>query len=182
MSDKVLEFRDWILSLNTRRFGDIGEDMITSIFNLQDSGTLAYDKWDNVNENRVEIKVSRVWQKNKNRIRGNSIIDAFNNDSAKNRTLLSTDADVSNFDCNIQQIKPSEFDFLFYALFFLDCVEIYSMSKDQVFQCAGYSDKQHRGNVGEGQFHITEKNIDYHRQNFLQRVLSYSELYNLFNQ
>lgn len=62
MNDRTEEFRDWIFSLNTRRFGDIGEDMITNIFNLHDSDTLAFDKWDNRCENRVEIKVSRVWQ------------------------------------------------------------------------------------------------------------------------
>lgn len=44
MNDRTEEFRDWIFSLNTRRFGDIGEDMITNIFNLHDSDTLAFDK------------------------------------------------------------------------------------------------------------------------------------------
>lgn len=130
----------------------------------------------------MEIKVSRVWQKNSNHIRGNNIIDAFNNDSAENRSLLSRDATLSSFDCNIQQIKPAEFDYLFYALFFADNVEVYGMLSNQVPECEGFSDKQHRGNVGEGQFHVTGRNIDYHRRNFLKRILSYKELFDLFNQ
>lgn len=43
----------------------------------------------------------------------------------------------------------------------------------------GYSDKQHKGNVGEGQFHINQINFEYHIQNFLYRELSYEELYKI---
>ena len=42
-----------------------------------------------------------------------------------------------------------------------------------------FSDKQHRGNEGEGQFHLNENNIEYHRRNFLEQELTYAELYNL---
>ena len=49
-----------------------------------------------------------------------------------------------------------------------------------MINCPGYSDKQHRGNKGEGQFHINNDNIKYHRENNLERKLTYEELYELF--
>ena len=53
------------------------------------------------------------------------------------------------------------------------------ISEKRTPDCPGYSDKQHRGNEGEGQFHLNESNIEYHRRNFLERVLTYVDLYNL---
>lgn len=44
----------------------------------------------------------------------------------------------------------------------------------------GYSDKQHRGNVGEGQFHINNKNISEHEK-YLDKKVTYEELYELFS-
>lgn len=84
-----------------------------------------------------------------------------------------------SFDCNIQQVKRKEFDLLYYGLFFADKIEVYKMTSKEVLDCPGYSDKQHRGNEGEGQFHLNESNIEYHRNHFLERVLTYAELYNL---
>lgn len=95
--------------------------------------------------------------------------------------MNSSDIDTYAFDCNIQQVKRNEFDTLYYGLFFADQVEIYKMSSDEVLQCPGYSDKQHRGNEGEGQFHLNQDNIEYHRKKYLQRVLKYAELYQLLN-
>lgn len=59
-------------------------------------------------------------------------------------------------------------------------VEIFRMTSKQVLNTEGYSNKQHRGNVGEGQFHLNQSNIDYHRKNFLVEKLTYEQLYQLF--
>ena len=42
-----------------------------------------------------------------------------------------------------------------------------------------FSSKQHRGNVGEGQFHIKKNNIDYHIKNYLVKTLTYEEMWEL---
>ena len=82
-------------------------------------------------------------------------------------------------DCNIQQVKRKEFDILYYGLFFADKIEIFKMNTSDVFDCPGYSDKQHRGNEGEGQFHLNQDNLDYHRAHYYVASLTYEELYNL---
>ena len=96
-----------------------------------------------------------------------------------NRVLKSSDAIKCNFDCNIQQIKTKEFDILFYGVFFADQIEIYKMTSNEVHECPGYSDKQHRGNKGEGQFHLNMKNIEYHRKKYLDQIITYEKLYRL---
>ena len=43
-----------------------------------------------------------------------------------------------------------------------------------------YSDHQHRGNTGEGQFHINNRTIETHLKKYTVKWLTYEELYNLF--
>jgi hypothetical protein len=90
----------------------------------------------------------------------------------------------NRFDCNIQQVKRREFDALYYGLFFSDCVQIFRIKSSDIRIRAkggniGYSDKQHKGNVGEGQFHITEKNLQTHLDKYFHKTLSYDQLYQL---
>ena len=93
--------------------------------------------------------------------------------------MSSSDVGIYAFDCNIQQVKRKEFDVLYYGLFFADQIEIFRMKSSEILGCPGYSDKQHRGNEGEGQFHLNQDNISYHRKQHLQRTLTYEELYKL---
>ena len=81
-----------------------------------------------------------------------------------------------SFDCNIQQVKRTEFDVLYYGLFFADCVQIFRIDSSQIGLGIGYSDKQHKGNVGEGQFHIHERSLVVHLAKYHYQRLSYSEL------
>lgn len=45
----------------------------------------------------------------------------------------------------------------------------------------GYSDKQHKGNSGEGQFHIKKGNISYHLKKFLVNIYSYEDFKDTLN-
>jgi hypothetical protein len=92
----------------------------------------------------------------------------------------------NRFDCNIQQVKRREFDVLYYGLFFSDCVQIFRIDSSEIKTRAegggiGYSDKQHKGKVGEGQFHITEKNLQVHLDKYFHMTLTYDELYQLLS-
>ena len=87
--------------------------------------------------------------------------------------------DLYHFDSNIQQIKCRNFDYLFYGLFFMDCVEIYGVCSSKVYGIPGYSDHQHAGNEGEGQFHLNNSSIEYHRKKHYLKSLTYPELFEL---
>ena len=43
-----------------------------------------------------------------------------------------------------------------------------------------YSNHQHRGNVGEGQFHINNLTIDNHIEKYLVEWITYDEIIDLF--
>ena len=45
-----------------------------------------------------------------------------------------------------------------------------------------YSDKQHRGNTGEGQFHLKNSNIQYHINKYLYTKIDYNKLWKLLNE
>lgn len=178
--EEIEEFRDGIFALRTRRFGTVAEIMIKKLYDLDESGSLAFDKRDRKSKDRIEVKFSTVMKENDDKIRDTNVIEQCKKANLANRAMKSSDVDIYNFDCNIQQVKRKEFDVLYYGLFFADKIEIYKMTSKEVFNCSGYSDKQHRGNEGEGQFHLNAGNIEYHRENYLEEVLTYEELYRLF--
>lgn len=179
LNDQIIsEFRDGIFALRTRRFGTVAEIMIAKMFNLLESNSLAFDK-KNLENQRIEVKFSTVMKENEDTIRESNIIDQCMKANLANRAMKSTEINKYRFDCNIQQVKRKEFDILYYGLFFADKIEIFKMNTSDVFDCPGYSDKQHRGNEGEGQFHLNQDNLDYHRAHYYVASLTYEELYNL---
>ena len=70
-------------------------------------------------------------------------------------------------------------DYLFYGLFFLDGIEIYGIESTKIDTIPGYSNKQHDGNIGEGQFHLNNNSIDFHRKKYIQMELNYDQLFEL---
>jgi hypothetical protein len=152
-----------------------GEHVITKIVpNLGKPDNKSYDKKTQDNQ-KVEIKWSRAMkQKNKE----NFLINLFENPS--NSFVKSNTKE--KYLCNIQQIKPYCFDILYYGLIFDDKILIFKIESIKLLNDTkniGYSNKQHKGNDGEGQFHITSLNLQYHIDNYLYRIITWNELVNL---
>ena len=87
--------------------------------------------------------------------------------------------DKFDFDCNIQQIKRKEFETLYYGVFFSDAVTIFRIKSEEIGSQIQYSDKQHKGNVGEGQFHINRRTMQVHLDEYLYQTLTYETLLQL---
>jgi hypothetical protein len=83
------------------------------------------------------------------------------------------------FDCNIQQVKRKEFDTLYYGIFFSDRVAVFKISGSDIGSAINYSDKQHKGNIGEGQFHLNQDTYAYHLENHLVVELTYAQILKL---
>lgn len=179
-SQTIKDFKEGIFGLRTRRFGTVAELMVRKMTNLGGSRSLAYDLHDVSTDDRIEVKFSTVMKANDSTINETNLIDQCLKANLSNRMMKSTEVNNHTFDCNIQQIKRVEFDILYYGLFFYDKIAIFSMRSDEVFSCPGYSDFQHRGNEGEGQFHINNSTYDYHLGNRLVAWLTYEELYDMF--
>lgn len=181
MTNEIREFRDGIFALRTRRFGSVAELMIEALYNLAQPSNQFHDRYDEVDRQRVEIKFSTVMKENEEVISRLNCIDQCKKANFGNRVLSSTDMYNCDFDCNIQQVKRLEFDVLYYGLFFADRIAIFKMSSNEILSCLGYSDKQHKGNKGEGQFHLNRNTINYHMQQHFVQWLTYEELYSMLS-
>ena len=102
-----------------------------------------YDFW--YNGIRIEVKASRAVKRKS----GDSlIIKALSSDS------------TSGFDMNFQQIKPACCDVFVWIAVWRDKIRYWVLSSSEVEENPYYSAGQHRGNIGEGQLWLTEKNIN----------------------
>ncbi len=96
---------------------------------------------------RIEVKASRA-------------VDS-NSDSQEALPVkaLSSDSD-KQFDMNFQQIKPSCCDVFIWVAVWRDVIRYWILTSDEVANDRYFSERQHRGNVGEGQLHLKHDNID----------------------
>ena len=100
------------------------------------------------------------------------------NNINKNRLLKTNQVRTEKFDCNIQQVKTKLFDELYYLLFFYDRIEIFLIKSKQIKKDKKlkYSDKQHKGNIGEGQFHVNQDTYAHHKKKYFVEVLTYAQI------
>jgi hypothetical protein len=173
--------REGIFFLNTRRFGKVAELMVQKLVKLGKGRSLFHDLYDDVASKRVEVKFSRVLKRSETLITESTLLRCIEEAASEQRMVSLAGWGDTEFDCNIQQIKRHEFDVLYYGLFFSDCVVIFHIAGDQIGPQIHYSDKQHKGNVGEGQFHINRDNLRFHLDTYLYRTLSYDKLLELLS-
>lgn len=175
----VNKFKNGIFSLRTRRLGTVAEIMIKKMFGFSDPTNKYHDMTDPVTKERIEVKFSTATKKNAIAIREDNVVrQCIEANELSNRVISSLEVEIEKFDCNIQQVKPAEFDILYYGLFFSDCVQIYKAKSNEVLAIQGWSGKQHAGNIGEGQFHIKNDTYFSHQIHFVKQI-SYKELYEL---
>ena len=141
-----------IFGLHTRRFGTVAEIMIKKIIKATDSNQLSFDLFEDSTSSRIECKFSRVQKKAELKITENNLFKALSLEA--NRDIMYHEWKDYDWDSNIQQVKKEEFDILFYGVFFKDCILIFKVNTDDIGKDMKYSNKQHRGNTGEGQFHL----------------------------
>lgn len=163
------------LNLETRQFGKWFE-LTIQLLNptFKPSNDLSYDRKDN--DIKIEIKASRALSK-----ATEPTIDNYHEvgkETKCNRLICDDNKLTTKWDCNIQQIKTDCFDILWYGIFFQDKIYIFKIDSETIRQDSNikYSDKQHRGNKREGQFHIKNTNIQYHIDNYLYMKLDYDDL------
>lgn len=167
------KFYNGIFRASPRKFGSLSEIMIEALYKLYPSNVSNYDRLDQ-ERNRIEIKFSRCSSKVS---KSNNIIEEIINEN-EDKYISSTEKERIYW-CNIQQIKTNEFDYLYYGIFYTDKIIIFKTLSSEVQKIPGYSNKQHRGNVGEGQFPLTNKTIEWHIKNNYENELSYNQLYDL---
>jgi len=178
------KLKEGIFNINTRRFGTVAEVMVRRLVKLGKSKNQFHDLYDDIKNHRVEVKFSTVRKMNDRAITEDSVLECIKDELSSIRQVNYSNWINFKFDCNIQQIKRDQFEVLYYGLFFNDAVVIFRIPSNEIKPNKdggqiSYSDKQHKGNEGEGQFHVNEKTLQIHIDNYLYKLLSYDELYSL---
>ncbi|HVC94054.1 MAG TPA: hypothetical protein VND64_10205 [Pirellulales bacterium] len=171
--------RDGIFALNTRRFGSVAEVLVQRLEKLGKGRSLFHDLYDDVAKGRVEVKFSVARKQCETRVSEASVLRCIAEARNEERMMAFADWKTVDFDCNIQQIKRREFEVLYYGVFFADCIVIFRIRSDEIGPHIQYSDKQHKGNLGEGQFHINRRTMQVHLEQHLYRTLTYDQLLEL---
>jgi len=94
---------------------------------------------------RIEVKASRA-------------VDADRNAPLYVKALASDS--LKKFWMNFQQVKPGCCDLFVWIAVWRDVIRYWVLSSYEVETNPYYSQGQHRGNVGEGQLHVKQDNID----------------------
>lgn len=93
---------------------------------------------------KIEVKASRA-------------VDFDSNEPLYVKALSSHSS--KRFDMNFQQVKPACCDVFVWVGVWRDVLRYWVLSSNEVLNNRYYSTGQHRGNTGEGQLHLTDKNI-----------------------
>lgn len=106
-----------------------------------DYGNQNYDFWLDPGI-RIEVKAGRVVGK-----------------SAQGISEPLTSSSSQKFDINFQQIKVRLADVFVLVAVWLDVVRYWVFNSAEIISFKGFSSAQHKGNIGEGQLHMTNVNI-----------------------
>ena len=135
-----------LYNMTSKTFGIWAEEHIKNSF-LEDFQEPKNQYHDLIYEGlKIEIKSSRA-----NTIK--------NKKSFIGERALSKDDKNESFDMNFQQLKLNESDFFIFVMVWKDNIDYYLFSSNELKNNKYYSDKQHKGNVGEGQMHIKTSNL-----------------------
>jgi hypothetical protein len=178
------KLRDGIFALRTRRFGSVAECMIGRLKKCSPAQSNFHDLYDDALRHRIEVKFSVVQKKAERTVTEQTVVRCIEEAVAEKRMVAFPEWRLHQFDCNIQQVKRTEFDVLYYGLFFADGIKIFRIESKEIKEndrggLIYYSDFQHKGNRGEGQFHINPNTLQIHLDHYLHKTLTYDELYQL---
>lgn len=169
-------FRRGIFNLRTRRFGTVAELLIQNLLGAEKGRSQFHDLYDDKQGHRVEVKFSTVNTASGAPINLSNLLSAIEQAGRERAVPFDAWKDFV-FDCNIQQVKIAEFEILYYGLFFSDQIVIFKIESAGILRDPRilFSNKQHKGNVGEGQFHINNRTLQHHLDNYLHRAITYSD-------
>ena len=152
---------------------------LSAFVKLGKGRSLFHDLYDDIENHRVEVKFSVARKRSETRINEATVLRCIAEAKSEERMIALNEWSKFDFGCNIQQIKRVEFEILYYGVFFSDCVTIFKIKRDEIGSRIQYSDRQHKGNIGEGQFHINRRTMQVHLDNYLYQTLPYDVLLQL---
>lgn len=188
IKDLATKIRNGLFLAPSRTYGEkYIEPLIRERYGLLRADNNSYDAKDKSGK-RYEIKACKVMS-SLGDIKNAPLIDqiTFENDNLPtNRLVPFNEADKTNYDANVQNVKRDHFDYLIYVLLFADCIKVFKVEKEKVnaTYIPGWSDKHGRYDAlgKSGQFNINKDRIKYHVDNFLIDTITYNEAANIYQE
>lgn len=176
-------FRQGLFALRTRRFGKVAELLVERLIGAAGPRNQFHDLYDDIQNHRVEVKFSTASEKHVAPISTKNLFTSVA-EAREDRAIAFSDWRSHEFDCNIQQVKPSEFDVLYYGIFFRDSIVIFRLEARDLAtdKAIHFSDKQHKGNRGEGQFHLNARSLEHHLAAYHYATMNYAEFIALLSE
>jgi hypothetical protein len=165
--------RNNIIHADSKTFGSMVEIIVGSIKKLMQADNNSHDRFCPEMNQRIEVKAIRAFSKSRNK--DTNIAEWMLQENPIKKLVTDNDKQKEKWEGGICQIKTDCFDILFYAVFFHDKAYVFSINPKNLLAYAKYSKKQHRGGQ-MGQFHITNKTLEYHLNHHLYCVLNYDEI------
>lgn len=136
-----------LYDLSSKKFGSVWAEthIKTVVPNLISSATSDYDFLLPTKNIRIEVKASRA-------------TDSKSNKPFTEKSLLFNSD--KKYDMNFQQMKPRFCDVFIWIGIWRDSIQYWVLSSFEVENNSFYTDKQHKGNIGEGQLHVKPHNIE----------------------
>jgi hypothetical protein len=168
------KIKNTIIGIAPKKLGNLVEDIIRQQFCFEKvNKNTEYDACKELR--RIEIKSSRALEEI-----ADTDNDYFSYLVSYSRSLIKIeDLKTKTYVCNIQQVKPKLFDDLYYTLVVNEGILVFKMTKKEIKndKKIAFSGKQHRGNIGEGQFHIKKANIQHHMDTYHIKTLLWSDIF-----
>lgn len=175
---KLQRFRRSIFSLSNKRFGTLAEIAVSKLLKFNPSNSIYHDLSDGVE--RVEVKFSRAVSHHKSKFNADTLLEELAKDPI-DRAFSYDEWRETNFSCNIQHVKPTEFDVLIYGIFFSDRVLVFLLTPKDLSGPVLSLSRQSLGNELEGQFSINARTLQHHLDKHYLLTLSYADLLTLFS-
>lgn len=173
-------FRRGLFNLRTRRFEIAADFLIKRLFDTAEDSSQNHDTYTNEKNLRIEVKFSTVNSSRDEPITLQNIIMSIEK-AGSERSVPYSHWNDYKFDCYIQQVKPAEFDVLYYGLFFSDQIVIFRIEASDVplDRTIFFKNKRYKGSVGGGQFHLNNGTMQHHLQTYLHKIMSYQTFIDL---
>lgn len=179
MDKNIKDMRNGILSLQTRRFGNMMEIIIRELYGLEECKGSSCNLYDSNKGYKIAVAFSRALLFAEGNLKVNPL-EACICSTIHKRSIKSTDTE-KKYNCVFQQLKLKKFDYLYYGILFKDKVLIFKAPSSDIPHMPCFSNFQHKDNKNESQFHLDQTSIGWHVDRYLDRELSYEEIYDLLS-
>lgn len=165
-----------MIVLDGKTFGRVFEIVVSRLAGYDKAEDNSHDRFCVSSSSKIEVKATRVFPKLK-KLDESNLAASLMGKSIEKELLFDSQKNTQPWNSGICQVKLNCFDMLYYCVVFHDKIYIFVANPEEIVSDKKFNfcKKQHRHGC-MGQFHITQKTISHHIENYLYKILNYKQL------